>query len=179
MMCSLRYIVALEFFFLSPTQISHGDVFKFFPSVHGRYTCMQAHISDGYYSHRGDVFAEPGAGGSWPRCLLYRAAHTQRRIYHGDIIGENFTFRLPGGGQGSFSAPMFPPARRLCFHAPGEIQCIQVAREQQAASSPKSVSGASKMSFSKNKVSGLARSTGACRDGLGPHHAEHTPSSPI
>ena len=81
---------------------------------------------------------------------------------HGDIIGENFTFRLPGGGQGSFSAPMFPPARRLCFHAPGEIQCIQVAREQQAASSPKSVSGASKMSFSKNKVSGLARSTGAC-----------------
>ena len=109
--------------------------------------------------------AGPGAGGeggSWPRCLLYRAAHTQRRIYHGVIIGENFTFRLPGGGQGSFSAPMFPPARRLCFHAPGEIQCIQVAREQQAASSPKSVSGASKMSFSKNKVSGLARSTGAC-----------------
>ena len=43
----------LRVFFLSPTQISHGGVFKFFPSVHGRYTCMQAHISDGYYSHRG------------------------------------------------------------------------------------------------------------------------------
>ena len=121
---------------------------------------MQAHISDGYYSHRGDVFAEPGAGGVLGPDVCCTGPLTRKD--HGDIIGENFTFRLPGGGQGSFSAPMFPPARRLCFHAPGEIQCIQVAREQQEASSPKSVSGASKMSFSKNKVSGLARSTGAC-----------------
>ena len=98
----------------------------------------------------------------------------QYMALHGGFSSHAKTY-LPRVSSGRSSLFAYTAAGKVsllprCFHqrcdfpprGPGEIQCIQVAREQQEASSPESVSGESEMSFSKNKVSGLARSTGAC-----------------
>ena len=101
----------LRVFFPSPTQISRGDVFKFFPSVHGRYTCMQAHISDGYYSHRGDVFAEPGAGVLGPD-VCCTGPLTRKDVSTTEISsGKTSLFAYPAAGK----APFLP----RCSHQRG------------------------------------------------------------